>query len=134
MAMNPFGLSREQIAKMGPVKSIPQGKDPAQERAEIEKRINELRDIAEFQNVPKLVEWLRGRHATSMARLLYAQGDDQRREAQAEAKVFASIYRDIVTASEQVGKLQDRLESRKAARVWKNGNTLDNVTKIPHIG
>ena len=114
---SPFNLTREQLVNLGPVRTVPQLPDPDLQRKALEKQIDDLRKLASFAEIPQFNTYVDSRTAGAIKGMLKAQNDDQRRDAQAVAKVWATIAYEVVTAKEQIVTLSAQLEeitTRKA--------------------
>ena len=117
---SPFNLSREQLMNLGPVRTVPQQPvyrargdlDRAEEmhRKALENQIADLRKIASFAEIPQFSAYVQSKVSSSLKAMLMAKNDDERRDTQAAAKVWATISFDVVTATEQVVRLSEQLE------------------------
>jgi hypothetical protein len=116
MAFNrtPLQVSLADLAKAGPVRTIPkmEPEDSQLKRQDIEAKIRTLRELAAVGQTPAFLEYVREEHAKSIKYLLFkAKTDAERLEGQVYARIWTGIFKDLVTAAEQVLKLEELLRS-----------------------
>jgi hypothetical protein len=109
----PFAMTREQLQKLGPVQSVPRPDQLRQEqsRADIESKLKDLRELAMLAGNNRFMAYVQNRQAVAIQTMLIAKDDEDRRNAQAYARAWTAIHRDIVTALEQSQELEKKLST-----------------------
>jgi len=111
--VDPLNMTREQIARRGPVRSTPNMEEMQKRAAEtktaVTERLAAARELAIVSESPAFRALVESAFQGAMQAMLLAKGDDERRNAQATAKAWTEIRRELLSAAEQVPKLEETL-------------------------
>lgn len=106
----PFQMTREQLASLPPV-GLPRPEPRGESRQQIEHRLRTQREIAAVGGNNLFMAYVQQRQAQAIQTMIVAANDDDRRNAQAQARAWTEIHKQIVTAAEQCRTLEAKLKT-----------------------